>query len=167
MNILPPVLGSGPVPVWRVDPLRYAATWDSGEGARLFGGRWNPVGTRAVYMTLDPATVILENVVHRGLAEMDTKPHVLTRASIADPTLVRIVLPSEVPNPHWLVPSRPTEGQQAFGAALLAVHAFVLLPSVVSRHSWNLIFDPARAAGHYGGISQEPFALDPRLHPAP
>ena len=158
--------GFGPVSVWRLDALRHAATWDSGEGARLFGGRWNPVGTRAVYMTLDAATVILENAVHRGLDELDTKPHVLTRAAITDPSLVRIVMPEEIPNPHWLIPSRPTEGQQAFGAALLVSSAFVLLPSVVSRHSWNIIFDPARAAGLYCDAAQEPFALDPRLHPA-
>lgn len=166
MKTLPPALGSGPITVWRLDALPYAATWDSGEGSRLFGGRWNPVGVRAVYMTLDAATVILENAVHRGLDVLDTKPHVLTRATIADPGGVRIVMPDEIPNPHWLVPSRPTPGQQAFGAAMLADHPFVLIPSVVSRHSWNVIFDPARAAGHYGDIAQEPFALDPRLHPA-
>ncbi|MGQ0565692.1 MAG: RES family NAD+ phosphorylase [Gemmobacter sp.] len=167
MNPLPPVFGSGNVPIWRVDPLQYAATWDSGEGARMFGGRWNPAGLRAVYLTFDPSTAILENIVHRGLAELDAKPHVLTRAILGDPSLVHIVMPSEVPNPHWLVPSRPTDGQQAFGAAMLAAHVFVALPSVVSRHSWNVIFDPARAAGRYGAVMQEPVALDPRLHPAP
>jgi len=39
------------------------------------------------------------------------------------------------------------------------------LPSVVSTHSWNLIFASAAAAGLYALLAQEPFALDTRLHP--
>jgi RES domain-containing protein len=76
-----------------------------------------------------------------------------------------VVQPDDVPNPNWLRPGIPSAGQQAFGAALLARHAFVLLPSVVSAHSWNLVFDPGMAAGAYALIAQERFALDPRLHP--
>jgi hypothetical protein len=48
---------------------------------------------------------------------------------------------------------------------MLKVHAFVLIPSVVSVHSWNVIFDPSVAKGFYDWIAQEAFALDTRLHP--
>jgi RES domain-containing protein len=41
----------------------------------------------------------------------------------------------------------------------------VAVPSVVSRHSWNLVFDAGRGGG-YALHGQERFALDPRLHPA-
>lgn len=41
----------------------------------------------------------------------------------------------------------------------------VLISSVVSSHSWNVIFDPAAARGPYGTVVQERFALDLRLHP--
>jgi RES domain-containing protein len=167
VNGLPPPLGDGELVFWRLDRRHHAATWDGGEGAARAGGRWNPKGQPAVYAALDPATAILEVAVHRGFVVLDTDPHVLTRATITDPSAVRVLSPDDVPNPNWLTPARPSAGQQAFGAALLAAHPFVLLPSVVSRHSWNLIFDPARAAGPYGDVQQEPFALDPRLHPAP
>jgi len=59
----------------------------------------------------------------------------------------------------------PTAGQQAFGDDLLRRHRFVAIPSAVSTHSWNLIFDPLKAAGFYSLEFQEPFALDTRLHP--
>jgi RES domain-containing protein len=66
-----------------------------------------------------------------------------------------------------LVPGTPSAGQQAFGDDLLRRHRFVAIPSAVSKHSWNLIFDPAKAAGFDGLEFQEPFALDTRLHPPP
>lgn len=42
---------------------------------------------------------------------------------------------------------------------------FVLIPSAVSSHSWNLVFIASVAAGSYALSTQEPFALDTRLHP--
>lgn len=53
---------------WRLDQSKYAATWDSGEGAFLVGGRWNSRGVRAVYCAIDPATAILEVAVQRDFA---------------------------------------------------------------------------------------------------
>jgi RES domain-containing protein len=49
------------------------------------------------------------------------------------------------------------------GTGLLREHACILIPSAVSRHSWNLIFDADRAEGLYEDVAQERFALDPRL----
>jgi RES domain-containing protein len=91
---------------------------------------------------------------------------VITAFEIDDPATIHVVTPSAVPNPSWLVPSIPTPGQQRFGAHLLAKHLFVAIPSTVSQHSWNLLFDPARAAGHYQMVLQEPLAIDPRLNTA-
>lgn len=151
--------------LWRLDQARFASTWDSGEGSYLVGGRWSTRGVRAVYAALDPATAILEVAVHKTFRALDTTPHVLTSAHIHDPTKVHVVTASDVPNSHWLVPGAPSAGQQAFGDVLLAAHAFVLLPSVVSPHSWNVIFIPTAASGAYGPPTQERFALDTRLHP--
>jgi RES domain-containing protein len=120
---------------------------------------------RAVYAALDPATAILEVAVHKTFETLDATPHMLTWARIADLKRVRVVQAESLPNPNWLKPGEPSAGQQDFGEELLRSHAFVLLPSVVSSHNWNVIFDPARAAGLYDRVSQERFALDARLHP--
>ena len=166
MTPLPPPLGSGDLVFWRLDQAKFGPTWDSGEGGYLVGGRWSSRGVRAVYAAMDPATAILEVAVHKTFAALDAVPHVLTSAPIADVGRVHIVDPADVPNPDWLRPGLIGAGQQAFGDTLLRDHAFVLIPSVVSTHSWNLIFDPAAAGGLYGPVAQEPFVLDPRLHPA-
>jgi RES domain-containing protein len=151
--------------LWRLDAARHAATWDLGEGAYLAGGRWNSRGSRAVYASLDPATAILEVAVHKTFRALDLTAHVLTSARLLDPGRIHVVEAATIPNPNWLRPGLPSAGQQQFGDSLLQAHAIVLLPSVVSPHSWNVVFDPAAAAGLYAALTQEPFALDPRLHP--
>ena len=118
-----------------------------------------------MYAALDPATAILEVAVHKGFAALDTVAHVLTAVTIADPAAIRVVRPDDIPNPNWLHPGIPGAGQQAFGNDLLARHPFVLIPSAVSRHSWNIVFVADVAAGLYATAFQEPFALDTRLNP--
>jgi RES domain-containing protein len=164
----PPPLGAADLVAWRLDEATHSAAWDGGEGAYRVGGRWNSKGVRAVYCSTDAATAILEVAVHKGFKALDTIKHVLTAATITDLANVHVVDPASVPNPNWLRPGIPSAGQQAFGDSLLTRHKFVLIPSVVSTHSWNIIFDSAKARGSYAVRMQEVFALDPRLHaPAP
>lgn len=166
MTPLPPPLGPGALVFWRLDQAKFAAGWDSGEGSYLAGGRWSSRGVRAVYAALDPATAILEVAVHKGFHALDTVPHVLTSARIVDARDVHVLDPADVPNPDWLRPGVVSAGQQAFGDGLLRGHRFVLVPSVVSIHSWNVVFSSGAVTGCYDAVAQEAFALDPRLHPS-
>jgi RES domain-containing protein len=162
---LPAPFGGSELVAWRLDAAVHAPNWASGEGAFLYGGRWNSKGVRAVYCSFDPATAILEVAVHKGFRILDTVAHVLTAVTIVDPAAVHIVDPASLPNPNWLRPGIPGAGQQAHGNRLLSDHKFIAIPSAVSVHSWNLIFVAGAAAGAYDVRSQEPFALDTRLHP--
>ena len=167
MTPLPAALGGDELVAWRLDSAKHGTAWDNGEGSYRAGGRWNSRGVRAVYCSIDPATAILEVAVHKGFKALDTVPHVLTALIISEPASAHVVDPAAVPNPNWLRPGIPSAGQQAFGDALLAKHKFVLIPSAVSTHSWNLIFVGQAAMGAYILKSQEAFALDTRLHPPP
>ena len=54
---------------WRLAAPEFAATAEgmmSGEGARLFGGRWNSPGVRAVYLGDSLALAGMELLVHLG-----------------------------------------------------------------------------------------------------
>jgi RES domain-containing protein len=162
---LPPPLAplQSVVVAWRLDTAQHASTWDSGEGARLFGGRWNSKGTRAVYASLDPSTCILEVAVHTSLSSLDGVPRALTSFSIKPSPRIKVIYPQEIPDQTWLGHNRSSSIQQAFGDEMLSRHGVLVLPSVVSRHSWNLLFDPLVASGLYQLETQEPFKLDPRL----
>jgi len=164
MTPLPGPLAPGASLVaWRLDAEVFRPTWDSGVGAERGGGRWNPKGLKVVYCSVDPSTTILESAVHRGFDVLDAQPFVLTCMRIHDPVSVKIVLPTDVPNPAWLHGGIPSAGQQSWGAHLLESHAFVAFPSVVSKLSWNVVFRPDRAAGKYTVLDQERLVLDTRL----
>lgn len=166
MIVLPAPFGTGEFVAWRLDSERHAATWDSGEGSFRVGGRWSSPGVRTVYMSLDPATAILEVAVHKGFPALDILPHTLTSAAILETERIHIVKPADVPNANWLRPCPPSVGQQRFGDELLARHPFVMLPSAVSAYSWNLLFVADNAKALYKTRSQERLALDTRLHQA-
>jgi len=163
MMPLPWVAGS-PL-AWRLDLQPCGSTWDRGIGSAEVGGRWNPVGYPVVYCSADPATAILEVAVHKGFGVLDTVPHVLTRARVFEVAEVHVVMPEDVPNAGWLRPGSPSRGQQTFGRELLDQHLFVVIPSTITGESWNLLFNPARAAGRYQLENQTRFALDTRLNP--
>ena len=49
--------------VFRITKKKYSSDI-SGKGAELFGGRWNPIGTPALYTSQNRALAILELLVH-------------------------------------------------------------------------------------------------------
>lgn len=155
--------GTGELTGWTLQDARYAATWNSGVGSATYGGRWNSIGRRVLYAALDPSTAILEVAVHKGFKVLNTVAHNLYSFSITDPSHVRVLQPSELPNPHWLHPIPPHRDQQEFGDQLIDAHPFVVLPSAVSPHSWNLLVNVTTALPLMSGIQSERFALDPRL----
>ena len=49
---------------WRIVKTKYAAQAFDGEGARLYGGRWNSPGLRMVYNSENVALAALEILRH-------------------------------------------------------------------------------------------------------
>ena len=52
------------VSAFRIVPPRWVATAMDGEGARLYGGRWNPVGVAVVYLAESRSLAALEMLAH-------------------------------------------------------------------------------------------------------
>jgi RES domain-containing protein len=49
---------------WRIVKTKYLKEAFDGEGARLYGGRWNSPGNRAVYVAEHASLAVLEVLVH-------------------------------------------------------------------------------------------------------
>jgi RES domain-containing protein len=150
---------------WRLERNEFVPTWEKGVGAEKVGGRWSPRGRRVIYASIDPATTILEVAVHKGFATLDVVPHTLLGIEMLKASQVHVVQPAGIPNSRWLISGSISKGQQDFGAQLLDKHPIILIPSVVSTRSWNLIIDVNSASGMFKLYSAEAFGLDTRLNP--
>ena len=164
MTPLPPAAPGSVLTTWRLERAAHQMTWAQGEGAFKVGGRWSAPGRRVIYTSLDPATTILEAAVHKGFNALDIVPHALLRIDV-DQACAFVVPVKRIQNAHWLLPGAVSVHQQRFGSDLLDKHAAILVPSVVSRHSWNLIIDVVAAKGMFKLVRKEAFALDTRLTP--
>jgi RES domain-containing protein len=73
------------LPLWRMIGIRHQFSPTSGEGARLYGGRWNRKGCSALYLAADAVTAVAE--YYQGLPKPGTLvPYHLDARAIADLT---------------------------------------------------------------------------------
>lgn len=136
---------------WRICRAPYADLL--GEGARLYGGRWNSPGRSLVYLAEHPALAAFEVRVYLDL------PHDLLPD---DYVLMRVELPDEPPEAVEALPADTVATGDAWITA--AESAVLRVPSVLVPSAYNLLLNPRhpRAAGARV-VTVEPFRFDPRL----
>jgi RES domain-containing protein len=148
---------------WRIVKRARARGAFSGEGARLFGGRWNLRGTPAVYLSESLALAALEVFVHLGPAHRHIDL-VSIRVDVPDTLPVDELDTADLPA-DWRSEPPPRSTQQLGnewiareGAALLRV------PSVLIPQESNLLVDPLGPGADelIVGVPQ-PFGFDPRM----
>ena len=128
--------------------------------------RWNSEGHEVVYTSNSDALAILEVAVHKKFTYLHTVPHVITHARVLNDGSLHIVRPSDIPNPHWLLPGSTSRDQQTFGDELVERYGIVALPSIVAPPSWNVSSRSGRGQEH---DARRADALGPRspLDPVP
>ncbi|MGA7815619.1 RES family NAD+ phosphorylase [Caballeronia sp.] len=125
--------------VWRVVTQRYADTAFSGEGARLYGGRWNPKGLSMVYTAQTQSLALLEMLVQ------DVPLHaryVMIPVRVPEQSIEHIdqtQLPAD-----WRELSGRSDLQH-IGAAWIraATSAVLAVPSAVVPAEFNYLINPA------------------------
>lgn len=146
--------------VWRLCRAGRAAL--DGEGAFLYGGRWNSPGTRLVYASRHLSLAILEILVHTG---PDLLPEDYVRLEISIPDDIRREARAAAGLPaHWR--DGATGLAQSVGDLWVraARSAALHLPSAVVPEEENVLINPQHAdAGRIAVLSQAPLGLDPRL----
>jgi len=148
---------------WRVDYARWAAQSFSGDGAAVEGGRWNPAGVKAVYVSEHLAMAAQEKFVHL--------PHPLPRRSrfvkfslrfgrLPVRRLTAAKLPAD-----WRTEPAP-ESTQAIAAAWFAAGptAILAVPSALIPEETNYVLNPAHPDFLRIKISAPAtFEFDPRM----
>jgi RES domain-containing protein len=120
--------------LWRISRFRDL----SGEGGRLFPGRWNFAGTAIVYLTGSAASALLEICVHTPAGDV---PPSFTLLKIAGPEVaVEDIGLSSLPS-RWV---DSVEATQRMGAEWVKGGRTALLrvPSALVPETWNYLLNP-------------------------
>jgi RES domain-containing protein len=125
---------------WRICRSRYAAAAASGEGARLYGGRWNSRGVSVVYASTSLALAAVETFVN---LEPNLRPAdlVAIEGEIPNAVEIRRLDPKTLPA-DWN--QTRDESLRRFGDEWIrgGRSAALLVPSAAIRGEWNVLLNP-------------------------
>jgi RES domain-containing protein len=147
--------------VWRLLTARYAATAFSGEGARLYGGRWNSKGIPVVYTAGSQSLAVLEMLVQDDPLRAR---YIMIPATLPKALKVERLTPEQLPAGWRDIAARDLT--QAVGDDWLKrkSSAVLAVPSAVIPAETNYLINPLHPA--FGkieiGVPQD-FFTDQRL----
>ena len=125
--------------VYRVGRTKYAHDLQ-GEGARLYGGRWNHKLTPCIYTSASRALALLEYTANINI---DDIPRALsiTTFELTPLEIYQIEVP-DLPG-NWRDAPAPASTKD-FGTTLLkkASHAFLQIPSAILPEEFNYLLNP-------------------------
>ena len=149
---------------WRIVKASHAAAAFDGEGARLYGGRWNSPGTALVYTAESEALAALELLVHVRAPQL-LAAYVSIPADF-DEALVESVAVASLPS-GWRRYPAPSALQQIGDRWVLEGRSAVLrVPSAVVPRESNFLLNPLH--GDFARVAlgaPAPFEFDGRLRP--
>ena len=148
--------------LWRICREVHAADAFSGEGARLYGGRWKSQGVRVVYTSPSLALAAVETFVH---LEPNLQPD--------DLVSIEAELPNDISTERLNLKSLPRkwyelrdESLRTFGdrwiraGETIAVH----VPSAAIHGEWNVLLNPKYSDFRKLQIEKaKPFEFDLRM----
>ncbi|MGO8757141.1 MAG: RES family NAD+ phosphorylase [Terracidiphilus sp.] len=147
------------ISIWRISSSHFPA--NSGEGAALYGGRWNRIGTPAIYAAQSASLAALEVLVHFSVVPKD---QVLTEIQIPESLAIERWEEDRMPEDwnSWV----PAAATQEMGEVWVreARSAVLCVPSTVIPGEKNFVLNPVHPAFREIRFNpSQPFRFDPRL----
>ncbi len=148
--------------IWRVIKTRYAHEGLSGEGARLYGGRWTSPGHPVIYCSQHLSLAVLEILVHVGENEI-LSSYSKIAIDIPEENLLRISV-SDLPL-EWDIPFPGSDLQKLGDSWLRSAESLTLaVPSVTIKEEHNYLINPLHPDFEsLDTVTVEPLPLDVRL----
>lgn len=126
-------------PVWRITTRRFADQAYSGEGARLYGGRWNRVGQSVIYTAESRSLAMLELLVQD---EPLRAHYVLIPAHLPENISLETLAKDDLPG-DWRTHAGREALQTLGGEWLRQLRSCVLaVPSAVIPAELNFLINP-------------------------
>jgi RES domain-containing protein len=153
--------------VWRITSKKFTRSAFSGEGARLFGGRWNMPGVPLIYTAESKSLAVLEILVHLDSPDLLQK-FVLFEVGVEERWVTHLD-PASLPE-DWRDDPPPRNAQKIGNDWVNSARSAVLrVPSAIVSGEFNFLLNPRHPDFSKLRIGQpQPFIFDPRLarHPA-
>ena len=150
------------ISAWRITKEVQAKSAFSGEGARLFGGRWNSRRTSLIYTAQSQSLAVLEMLVHLDSPEL-LKHYVLFEVTI-HPSMVEVLDLDRLPQ-DWKANPAPEEVQSIGDAWVHSRRSPVLrVPSTLVPSECGYLLNPVHPDFrklHMG--NPLPYQFDPRF----
>jgi RES domain-containing protein len=149
--------------VWRICNGKWAETAFDGQGAKIYGGRWNSTGMAIVYTSSSLALAALESLVHLGVKKIPIN-YVAIGADIPENLTIEQVEPDKLMK-NWRRDPAPPElatiGDRWVNSSKSAI---LKVPSAVIDEEWNYLLNPEHSDFSRIIIGQaKPFNFDARL----
>lgn len=135
----------------------------SGEGARLYGGRWNMIGDAILYFSQNLSLSLLEIIVHANFSELSTH-YSFIEAEIPDSD-IKSIQSMDFIQPKWTTDGAISQ-LQMFGSNWLNKKEGLAMkvPSIILHQENNILINPAhKDFKDLKIIKIEKLDLDPRL----
>ncbi|NAS32217.1 RES domain-containing protein [Flavobacteriaceae bacterium R38] len=148
--------------VYRIDRAKRKNDLLSGIGAEKVGGRWNKVGTRAVYTSQNLSLAYLEVVMHLDISEDLPDDRILIHIDIPDD--IEIIEEKKLPK-GWNSFPYNSATQNVFTKFCNDKKGVVLrVPSAIVKSEYNYIINPLHPDAHkIKVVKTEKFLFDHRL----
>ena len=124
--------------VYRIGRAKWAQALD-GEGSRIYGGRWNHIGTLCVYTSESRALAVLEYTVNTNIADIPRSLKIST-IEVPDDFLDHPVpsLPGD-----WKIAPAPASTKDLGTKSLNAnTHSVLRFPSAILPQEFNYLLNP-------------------------
>ena len=147
--------------VYKVGRTKYAHDL-TGEGARLFGGRWNKQLTSCIYTSESRSLAVLEYTVNVNIEEIPRALSITTFDIAIDQLQVLSI--EDLPG-NWRQSPAPSSTKD-FGTEFLkrAVLPVIRIPSCIILQEYNFLLNPNHASSkHFTIINVENFVYDVRI----
>jgi RES domain-containing protein len=128
------------ITAWRIVKRKHARTAFTGEGARIYGGRWDSPGVAIVYTAESQSLAALEMVVHLDSSAL-LLSYVVFEVGI-DESLVSQVGLSKLPR-NWRDDPPPVKAREVGDAwAMSGKSAVLQVPSATLPAEYNFLLNP-------------------------
>ncbi len=149
--------------VWRLCRARHSPTAFDGEGARLYGGRWNHKGLPVVYASATLSLAVLEVLVHH---RVPIPPHEFVALTAEIPVRLKLETVSVQDLPaDWRADPAPVRLQEIGSEWLQRASSLVLaVPSALIEQEFNYLINPRHSDfAHLSINAPIAFSFDGRL----